>query len=95
MREQTDRIFGAANAVMSTGYGLLQVAGIVLGLSASVVVLYAKLYPKYEEWKRQSAAPPQRSTQTAHSSLRPSTPSQTQRLWPARILRTEKSDVWI
>lgn len=58
VRAQTDRIVGAANAATSAGYGHLQVTGIVLGIGASIV--YTKLHPKYEEWKQQSAAPPEK-----------------------------------
>ena len=55
VRAQTDRIVGAASAATFAAWGVVQVAGIGLGIAGLVFFLYAKYRPKYEEWKQQRA----------------------------------------
>ena len=61
VREKTDRVVGAANAAMSAVFGVVEVAGLVLGLGGVALFLWLCGSRKLEEWKAaQSDTPPEK-----------------------------------
>lgn len=51
VREKTDRVVGAANAAMSAVFGVVEVAGLVLGLGGVALFLWLCGSQKLEKWK--------------------------------------------
>ena len=70
VREQTNKIVGAANAATSAAWGVVQVVGIVGGIGSALLLLYTTLRPKYLGWqaaqKTNTAQSPAENTAPHH-----------------------------